>query len=510
MNYYHLLCFILFPHIIITKLFSLHQTKTSSFTSLRNLLSDTSVYGSSYALNYYYANLYLGTPPIKQSYIIDTGSSITTAPCQPFCQNCGKHLNSYYTVNNTDSVVSCDSSQCSMVQSSSCNKEKQCTFSISYSEGSSLSGIFINETIRIGDDFKASEGYYLPIGCTVRENNLFLTQLADGIMGLSNSDKNFVTMLYNEKIIKRNLFSLCLSQKGGYFSIEDINTKYHSEPIKYITINKSGFYNININSITINALKIPLLKDGKQTYGAIVDSGTTVTYIPSDLANKIINEINNHCSKEENKGQCGIYQNDKELGPCFTFDNETHLENALNVWPNITFDINGEYSYVWTPKNYYFNDTDDKGNYKACLGFLETFGTRFTLGSTWMHGHDILFNRETNSIAFVRADCDRGNPNPTGEEDFNDLEKEEKERKEKCYKQDVNKAKKVAIAYTIVSIVLIAIIVFLSIAICKLKKGKNFLCIKMVTMNDIGNTRIDIDSVKTPKNSIELTNSSNV
>ena len=47
-------------------------------------------------------------------------------------------------------------------------------------------------------------------------------------MGLSNEDTNFINQLYNYHIIKNNIFSLCLSQKGGYFSISNIENTYHS------------------------------------------------------------------------------------------------------------------------------------------------------------------------------------------------------------------------------------------------------------------------------------------
>lgn len=58
----------------------------------------TKIYGNSSSLNYYYVNLYVGTPPKKQSVIIDTGSHLTSIPCQPLCESCGKHLNSYFTI----------------------------------------------------------------------------------------------------------------------------------------------------------------------------------------------------------------------------------------------------------------------------------------------------------------------------------------------------------------------------------------------------------------------------
>ena len=58
----------------------------------------TEIYGNSSSLNYYFVNIYLGTPPKRQAVIIDTGSHLTSVPCMPLCESCGKHLNSYYTI----------------------------------------------------------------------------------------------------------------------------------------------------------------------------------------------------------------------------------------------------------------------------------------------------------------------------------------------------------------------------------------------------------------------------
>ncbi len=63
---------------------------------LRNMQYSTHIYGNTSALNYYYVNIYVGTPSKRQAVIIDTGSLLTTIPCAPFCESCGKHINSYY------------------------------------------------------------------------------------------------------------------------------------------------------------------------------------------------------------------------------------------------------------------------------------------------------------------------------------------------------------------------------------------------------------------------------
>lgn len=77
------------------------QFKNRIKSKIRNLEGEnefTKIYGNSSSLNYYYVNLFVGNPPKKQAVIIDTGSHLTSVPCMPLCESCGKHLNSYFTI----------------------------------------------------------------------------------------------------------------------------------------------------------------------------------------------------------------------------------------------------------------------------------------------------------------------------------------------------------------------------------------------------------------------------
>ena len=198
---------------LLSKTLKLKLQKTQNF--YRDLKSHSPLYGNSNKIFYYYTNLYIGEKKEKQTYIIDTGSSITTSPCS-LCEKCGKHLNSPFQISYNE-ILKCNNKKCKMVNYD-CNKNEICDFSIYYSEGSSLEGYFVDKIIHFEDNFQnENNNISIPIGCTFKETHLFLTQLADGIMGLGNRKNNFITILKNYGIIKNDIFSICLGNENGYF-----------------------------------------------------------------------------------------------------------------------------------------------------------------------------------------------------------------------------------------------------------------------------------------------------
>ena len=365
-------------------------------------MSTQDIFGSAFKINYYYSNLYLGENKKKQGYILDTGSSITTSTCKQVCEKCGKHINPYHYIKNMNNILSCSSKKCSMV-SSQCDKNQKCSFSVSYAEGSSLKGVYINELIRFGKNYKNQIGVYAPIGCTATETHLFLTQEADGIMGLSNTDKNYIDVLYNFGGVNKRIFGLCYGQLGGYFSIGSVETKYHKEKMKYVEMNANNnkYFEVDINNITVNNEKIKSYEKSK--FSNFLDSGTTLSFIPNAIYDEIINVFDSEC-KKYGFNKCGQYKYISDSGACYIFDNITHLNNALNnFWPTISFFI-GDYQYKWKPEHYFYN-ISETNKFQACIGFCKTWSSRFTFGSTWFIGHDVIFDRDNKLIGFAESDC---------------------------------------------------------------------------------------------------------
>ena len=455
-------------------------------------LTQTNILGNSSDINYYFTYLYLGESKQRQSYIIDTGSSITTSPCKPYCKNCGKHENNYYEINENQ-ILNCDSSECANLRNN-CVKDK-CSFSISYSEGSSLKGIYSNQIVRLknNDDDSDDEVGVVPIGCTMSETNLFVTQLADGIMGLSNEESNFINLLYKYNIIKNNIFSLCLSQNGGYFSISKIYSNFHlNSEINFIRLQNNHFFYISLKKIKINSIE----KNIPNSISGFIDSGSTISYFPKNYSDFIIEQIKNSCEKNK----CGQYKFFNDIGHCFIFENKKNLEITLKIWPNISFYLENNFVYVWTPFQYFFDYSYDN-KIIGCIGYNSVNENRFTFGSTWMHGHDIIFDRSENKIGFVEADCDRGekenffndddknlNNNLNNENNLNNNENNLNNENE-----NIVKIKYFHYVYLSVIFVLIVIIFILGIAVFKLKKGKNFLCfyVENFGLNNMKSIRIN-------------------
>lgn len=95
---------------IMLKVLFLGVLLVSTFESPTLPFHSVELHGN-FSLGYYYANIYLGTPPQKQSFIVDTGSTIFAIPCS-MCTSCGlRHLNPKFDVarSNTSKLLDCES-----------------------------------------------------------------------------------------------------------------------------------------------------------------------------------------------------------------------------------------------------------------------------------------------------------------------------------------------------------------------------------------------------------------
>ena len=164
----------------------LYNTTSKNMASLKihSKLLQT-VYSDSFSKNFYYTTLYVGHNKVRQTYIIDTGSSIMASPCSP-CAECGIHKNPfYYDLKRSHKPLKCSSNICKLTATTSCVDKKlkfltsnTCSFNIKRAGGEGISGYYMRDVVYFETDRqlhksplhrKVFRSYALPVGCTTDE-----------------------------------------------------------------------------------------------------------------------------------------------------------------------------------------------------------------------------------------------------------------------------------------------------------------------------------------------------
>jgi hypothetical protein len=379
------------------------------------------VKGNSDKLYFYYITAFIGKEKQIQTFLLDTTSSVTTSPCN-LCSSCGDHFNEYYIINQTKSLINKDTSECRILTNVFDNNKfdkdikidaNSCKF-ISTLDNEKIFGVYSNNLVsfesiipemmnktEVDEYISKDNEFQIPMGCSLKETGFLMSALADGIIGLNNNVKSFISMMYRKQFIPQNLFSLCLDNEGGYLSLGNIYTKYHICPeIEYIDYNPTKeSYEIKTEKIQIKDIEI------KSEYISIINSGSTITYFPEQVFNEISYAFFSICS--EYNGQCGELKRIEGYGICSDFKNtDIYLNATRYIFPLIKIKFNN-YEFIWKPKNYVLNFSF-KNKIRACLGIdTEKNLNKIILGTNFMHGYDIIFDRTNFKIGFCEASCGR-------------------------------------------------------------------------------------------------------
>jgi hypothetical protein len=255
---------------------------------------------------------------------VDTGSHHTAWPCKG-CEDCGEdhHTDSYF---NPDKSVSFNPLQCHECRyNAQCenlntegtdNKDNQinlesgCMMKQSYTEGSSWTAYQARDLVFCGgrDVFSAADpvaqrfAVEFVFNCQITSSGLFRSQLADGIMGLSQHEAALPRVMFDQGKIQNRLFSLCfrkevvVSKKGvsaGVLTFGGIDRRLNSSPMVYAkNIARTGWYTVYVKNVylqqstgeTANVIQIPSdryeINSGK---GVIIDSGTTDSFLHKSM-----------------------------------------------------------------------------------------------------------------------------------------------------------------------------------------------------------------------------------
>lgn len=363
----------------------------------------------------HHVHVYIGSPPQRQTLIVDTGSRVMAFPCKP-CRSCGNHASPYFdpSRSTTQRVSKCGN--CRLDGISTCSLfGDQCQIHQKYTEGSSWSANEVEDIVWLGtsnvvesieDHMQLAIPY--AFGCQTSIEGLFQKQYADGILGLARHETSLVAAYFRAKAIPRNAFSLCLTIDAGSLSLGgSMPAQFHMEPMKMTPITREhGWYSVEVTQLLVGDIevtspesRVSLLHSINAGKGCILDSGTTDTYLPSKLAKSF--------------GKAAMITTDGLTDFSDGVRRRSYSFAEFEMLPNLTFVMANNVTLTMQPRYYMEGITLDHLNEVETWTGKKVLTNRVyldeaegaVLGANAMIGFDILFDTQGHQVGIAKADC---------------------------------------------------------------------------------------------------------
>ncbi|KAI4312588.1 hypothetical protein MLD38_037393 [Melastoma candidum] len=248
----------------------------------------------------YLINITIGTPPMSIVAIADTGSDLIWTQCPP-CKNCFPQVAPWFNprASSTYAQVDCKSDKCKVFDQSNCSSQgSTCQYSVTYGDKSYSVGNISTDTVGLTTLTGSAVTFPgMVFGCGFDNDGLFSIHTS-GIVGLSPGDASLVSQIGGDE---GTLFSYCLVP---FFSTSKSTSKLTFGSDAALTgdvvttpliLNSPGpYYYLTLEGISINGKKFEV--SGSSGLGAVpgnmvIDSGTTLTWLPSNLYGQIVQAV---------------------------------------------------------------------------------------------------------------------------------------------------------------------------------------------------------------------------
>ncbi|XP_049394312.1 aspartyl protease family protein 1-like [Solanum stenotomum] len=346
----------------------------------------------------HYANVTVGTPGLSFLVALDTGSDLFWLPCN--CNNCAHtlltgsgrptDLNIYSpNTSSTSKIVPCNGTlcgqgrQCSVAQSA-------CAYRVAYlSHNTSSSGVLVEDILHLQTDSSQQKAFEAPItlGCGMKHTGAILNGAApNGLFGLGMGNISVPSILAS-KGLAANSFSLCFGADGiGRIDFGDKGSLDQGEtPFNLEQTHQT--YNISLTGITVGNKNIDV------DFTAIVDSGTSFTYLNDPAYNVITENFNSQAQELRIQPMVQV-----PFEYCYGLRvNQTYFQ-ILDV--NLMMK-GGNQFYLFDP---IITLSLPDGSTAYCLAVVKS-GDVNIIGQNFMTGYQVVFDREKMVLGWKPSDC---------------------------------------------------------------------------------------------------------
>ncbi|MQL94663.1 hypothetical protein Taro_027321 [Colocasia esculenta] len=340
----------------------------------------------------YIVTLSLGTPKSDQMVEIDTGSDLCWIQCKPCSVSCFPQQQPPFdpSASSSYSNISCTSAPCRPDLGGSCSSSSStCLYSYAYEDGSATGGILATETLTVTPSTVFPSFVF---GCGHNNRGTFLRET--GLFGLGRSPYSLVSQVADRL---GNVFSYCLPAKSstGYLTLGNM-TAAASSAVLYTPMLTDArdptVYFIDLIGISVGDRRLPVPPAVFRSSGTIVDSGTTLAYLPPPAYTALRSAFRSAMSKYSRAPPRD------EMDTCYDFSKAQTVS-----YPPITLHYDGADITLGFVNVFYIDDDVSQ----VCLAFTANThpGEVGIIGNIQQRTFEVTYDIGENKIGFTPGAC---------------------------------------------------------------------------------------------------------
>ncbi|XP_059432166.1 aspartic proteinase-like protein 1 [Corylus avellana] len=350
----------------------------------------------------HYTWIDIGTPNVSFLVALDSGSDLLWVPCD--CVQCAPLSASYYSTldrdlneynpsrSSTSKHLSCSHRLCEL--GPNCKSPKQpCPYTVDYyTENTSSSGMLVEDTLHLASGGGNASNPFVQapvvIGCGMKQSGGYLDGVApDGLIGLGFGEISVPSILAKAGLV-RNSFSMCFTEDdSGRIFFGDLGPATQ-QSTSFLPLD--GTYKTYIAGVEACCIGNSCIK--QTSFRALIDSGTSFTFLPDEAYEKIAKEFDRHVNATRSSYEGSPWKY------CYKSSSQ-ELPKVPSVI--LMFPLNNSF-VVDNPVFMVYANQEVVG---FCLAIQPADGDIGIIGQNFMTGYRMVFDRENLKLAWSPSNC---------------------------------------------------------------------------------------------------------